>query len=238
MLSYSEFYQNAVWWKNAFKSCIWVWKPSVQSLSKGSVLKCSSSISNTLCLLVLVFFLCPLRTFLLFFLSSLCLYSAPRIQSMSRCLHPSSVYFPGEILSAFRSSRTVLAPILKWLMASNKPNSSKSAPTKTSLEMRSHTIPFTALFWFWVFPWRHFSSKESSLNLWYTGLTFAITASGKPGECLKLFLSRLKPHQLEGPVGQWVWRSRRSLEAQWKKLACIAFLIPFKSPTLERIAIP
>ena len=57
MLSYSEFYQNAVWWKNAFKSCFWVWKPSVQSLSKGSALKFSSSISNTLWLLVLVFFL-------------------------------------------------------------------------------------------------------------------------------------------------------------------------------------
>ena len=60
MSSYSGFYQNALWQKNAFKSCTWVWKLSVESLSRGSVLKCSSSMSNTLCLLVLVFFLLSL----------------------------------------------------------------------------------------------------------------------------------------------------------------------------------
>ena len=60
MLSCSEFYQNAFWRKNESKSCTWVSKPSVQSLIKVSVLKRSSSIIDTLYLLVFVFFLLSL----------------------------------------------------------------------------------------------------------------------------------------------------------------------------------
>ena len=68
-----------------------------------------------------------------------------------------------------------------WATAACTPSCKASKPVKVSFVTCSQIIPFSDSFWFCVFPCKHFSSKESSLSLWKTGLTTALTLSGRPG---------------------------------------------------------
>ena len=124
-------------------------------------------------LFLVIFRFRPLSTFLLFFCVTLAL-----------CLQPVSVTFPRGMPRASKSFKTAELPILKYATASYRPISRISRPTYTSLETRCHIIPFSASFWFFVFPCKHFLNKLLSLSLAYSGLSFAISFKGSPGPCL------------------------------------------------------
>ena len=92
--------------------------------------------------------------------------------------------FPGGMPEALKSFKTAELPMLKCATASYRPIPRISRPTYTFLGMRYGTIPFKALFRFWVFQCKHFFSKVSSLSLTYSDLTLAIACKGSPGSCL------------------------------------------------------
>ena len=75
-------------------------------------------------------------------------------------------------------------------------------------------------FCFCVLPCKHFCSKPSSLSRWYSGLAFAISVRGRPGQD---WASRPRTKEIIyacAPLYSWVWKTK---ELIYPPYSCLSY---------------